>query len=58
MILLLTFVITVFTVGDTQAACTKGIIAYLTRHPKQPDRHILFLDTEGLGDARKVNKMS
>eukprot|EP00092_Neocalanus_flemingeri_P033931 GFUD01036897.1.p1 GENE.GFUD01036897.1~~GFUD01036897.1.p1 ORF type:complete len:702 (+),score=218.67 GFUD01036897.1:901-3006(+) len=44
-----------FPLGSTVQSKTKGIWAWVTKHPRYPDRVLLLLDTEGLADPEKAN---
>ncbi|XP_058391773.1 guanylate-binding protein 1-like [Diceros bicornis minor] len=42
-----------FSMGSTVQAQTKGIWMWCVPHPKKPNRVLVLLDTEGLGDVEK-----
>ena len=44
-----------FPLGATVQSKTKGIWAWVSKHPRFPDRLLLLLDTEGLSDPEKAN---
>ena len=44
-----------FPLGSTVQSKTKGIWAWISKHPTLPDRLLLLLDTEGLSDPEKAN---
>ena len=44
-----------FPLGATVQSKTKGIWAWLSRHPRSPERLLLLLDTEGLDDPEKAD---
>jgi hypothetical protein len=44
-----------FPLGSTVQSKTKGIWAWISKHPRFPDRLLLLLDTEGLSDPEKDN---
>lgn len=44
-----------FPLGSTVQAKTKGIWVWVRVHPIHPEKYLVLLDTEGLGDAEKVN---
>ena len=44
-----------FPLGATVQSKTKGIWAWLSRHPTSPERLLLLLDTEGLDDPEKAD---
>ena len=43
-----------FSLGSTLQSRTKGIWMWCVPHPEKPDRTLVLLDTEGLGDVEKV----
>ena len=43
-----------FSLGSTVQSHTKGIWMWCVPHPKKPNRTLVLLDTEGLGDVEKV----
>ena len=45
----------VFGVGHATTAMTTGIWATCVRHPEFEDQVLMLLDTEGLGDIKKVH---
>ncbi len=49
------FCIVGFALGATIESKTKGIWIWVQEHPQFPDRYLVLLDTEGLGDAKKVS---
>ncbi|KAI4549345.1 hypothetical protein MG293_001675 [Ovis ammon polii] len=42
-----------FSLGSTMQSHTKGMWMWCVPHPKKPDRTLVLLDTEGLGDVQK-----
>ncbi|XP_032509300.1 guanylate-binding protein 1-like isoform X1 [Phocoena sinus] len=42
-----------FSLGSTVQSHTKGIWMWCVPHPKKPERTLVLLDTEGLGDVEK-----
>ncbi|KAG5214953.1 hypothetical protein JEQ12_000529 [Ovis aries] len=42
-----------FSLGSTLQSHTKGIWMWCVLHPEKPDRTLVLLDTEGLGDVEK-----
>uniref|UniRef100_A0A452F349 GB1/RHD3-type G domain-containing protein n=1 Tax=Capra hircus TaxID=9925 RepID=A0A452F349_CAPHI len=42
-----------FSLGSTLQSRTKGIWMWCVPHPEKPDRTLVLLDTEGLGDVEK-----
>ena len=58
-ILMQVYVITGFSLGSTTEAHTKGIWIWVREHPIDSDNKCLvLLDTEGLGDVKKVISIS
>lgn len=45
-----------FRLGSTVQSETKGIWMWCVPHPSKPDRTLVLLDTEGLGDVEKVRQ--
>lgn len=45
-----------FRLGSTVRSETKGIWMWCVPHPSKPDRTLVLLDTEGLGDVEKVRQ--
>jgi hypothetical protein len=45
-----------FSLGNTVAAHTKGIWVWPRPHPLDDGRFLVLLDTEGIGDVRKVRR--
>uniref|UniRef100_A0A8B9GNT9 GB1/RHD3-type G domain-containing protein n=1 Tax=Astyanax mexicanus TaxID=7994 RepID=A0A8B9GNT9_ASTMX len=43
-----------FALGSTIESETKGIWMWCVPHPNKPDHTLVLLDTEGLGDVKKV----
>ncbi|KAI4590778.1 hypothetical protein MJG53_001827 [Ovis ammon polii x Ovis aries] len=43
-----------FSLGSTLQSHTKGIWMWCVLHPEKPDRTLVLLDTEGLGDVEKA----
>ncbi|KAI4579951.1 hypothetical protein MJT46_001319 [Ovis ammon polii x Ovis aries] len=45
-----------FSLGSTMQSHTKGMWMWCVPHPKKPDRTLVLLDTEGLGDVQKLDR--
>ena len=47
-----------FALGSTVQSLTKGIWIWARIHPRDANKYLILLDTEGLGDVKKVRLMN